>query len=676
LPANAAYDAKFWQEERDRSIRADEPFWSKWQENVNFLIGAPLDAMPEGEFVNVNVDFYETEQKTGQLFFESPELQFSPGAGFQATSTGVMAFRKLVNVLLGSDYVDALETVLVSLKRCTAISGRGATVIGYNPTIVETPYAPQPGAVLGLNQPVPVPIHEAWTWDEISDKKFRRPADFTSTDFDDAPWLGMDFRIPLKAARRLCTLPPDFEGTRTKDEKVLETGTAGEDSALAYVDGTIIWYKAYLFDDDEQHPEIYRRHILIDGVEGFADKTGPMGEPNPEWASPYQTKLPNGRLRADSMIGNPIHVFTVRSLPDSATPPSDASMRRPLVKELCLFRSQMVQERDINKPKFAYKASAFPLEAITKVTEAMTGSLIPLPDDAFVGGLQGSFQLLTQGSSPRQTYLANDYITKDIAKTSGIDAAGAGVNDGDGEESATKTNEIAKARNVRLDAERKRILRQYLKGVDKVAALALRFCSDPMRVAELIGPQDAQAYLQWRDIMLQMGDVRPKFTAKPDSQIKLDAAQEFRLMTQLYEFAAKDPMVNRAPILTRMFELRGLDPAQCIAGEPPEKKPEPSLGFAYKGDDLNPLMPQFPIVLDILAQLGIQINPQSVLDAQAGAQNQLLAQTLMAEMQPTPGSAGGATKTPAAHGGLAEKASPLSKHAAAQTGKMPGPSVQ
>src|SRR3990167_712755 len=475
MPANQPYDLKFWQDEVARATRVDEPLYTKWQESLNFYTGEPLDAMPEGEFVNVNVDFYETEQKTAQLFFDSPELQFTTGQGFEPMAPGVVAFRKLVNAILGPDYIDALETVLISLKRCSTTSGRGATVIGYQPTIQEVP-ADQgmvPGAILGLSQPTPVPIHEAWFWDEISDKKFLKPADFSSTNFDKASWLGMRFRMPLRAAQRICEIPPDFEGTKTRDEHVLESGTKlDEQSALAYVDGVLVWYKAYLFDDDEIHPEIYRRHILIDGLEGFADKDDPM------WRSPYQTKLPNGRLRADSMIGNPIHVFTLRAVPDSANPPSDAKMRRSLVKVLCLFRKQMVEERGVNKPKFAYNAEVIPPDAIVKIEQAVrAGSMIPLPAAAFAGGLANNFVLLAQGSSPRQTYLANDYITKDIAKTSAIDSTGAGVED-ENEETATKTAEIAKARNVGLEAERKRALRQYVKAVDsKIDPLVLRFCS-------------------------------------------------------------------------------------------------------------------------------------------------------------------------------------------------------
>lgn len=669
MPANSPYGLDFWRDEIARSVRIDDSFTPKWQENHNFYSGEPLDAMPEGEFVNVNVDFYETEQKLPQLFFDSPELQMTAGDGFEPLAPGVVAFRKLVNVVLGPDNIDALETVGISLKRCSVTSGRGPTIIGYQPTIQPVEDTPQPGAVLGLSRPTPVPVHEAWFWDDIPDKKFRRPADFYSTNFDKAPWLGMDFRLPLRAARLICQLPADFEGTRTKDDKILDGNPRpDEDSGMAYVDGTIVWYKAYLFDDDEIHPEIYRRHILIDGLDGFADKD------DPAWRSPYQTKLPNGRLRADSMRGNPIHIFTLRSGLDSANPPSDAKMRRPLVKELCAFRSDMVQERGANKPKFAYNAEVIPPEAIAKIEQAVVaGSMIPLPASAFAGGLQNNFVLLAQGSSPRQTYLANNYITRDIEKTSGIDATGAGVNDDDGQETATKTAEIARARNVRLDAERKRVLRQYIKAVDgKIAPLVLRFCSDPRLVAEMIGPEAAQTYLKWRSMVLEAGDVRPKFTARPDSQLKLDAAVEFKRWLNAYEFTAKDPLVNRAEILRQIYTLLGQDPARFIAQEQPESKPEPSVGFSFKGEDLNPLMPQYPHTLEILAQVGFEMSQQSIQEAQGGAQNQVLMQELAAVQA----EAKTATKKPAPHGGLAEKASPLSKHSVEQTGKRSGPSVQ
>lgn len=672
MPANQPYDLAFWRGEVDRSSRVGESYHTKWQENLNYYTGTPLTEAPSADYVNVNVDFYQVEQRGAQLFFETPELQLSPGVGFDATQPGVLAFRALLNALLAPDRMDVLPTILKAIKDCTCTAGFGPTVIGYQPTLSQVENTPQPGTILGLSQSVPVPIHEAWFWDRVSSKKFLIPADFTDSDFDKAPWLGMRFRIPFRTAQRLFTLPPDFTGTQTADDKVLESGSKPNESpGMAYVDGVLVWYQAALFDDDVIHPQVYRRHVIIDGLDAFADKMGPMGEPDPMWASPYQTLLLDGRLRADSLIGNPIHVFTLRDVPDSAYIPSDSQMTRPLVKELCLFRTQMVQERDINKPKFGYNAETFPPDAIAKVEVAMTGSLIPLPAAAFAGGLQNHFMLLAQGTSPRQTYLANDYIERDIQKTLRIGSNQSGVTEED-DRTATEITKIDDAMQVAMDAERKRIVRAYLKGVDKVAALALRFCSDPNQVAELIGPEAAMAYLQWRAQILSGGDPRPKFTAKPNSQLRLDAGQEIKRWMNLYNFMAKDPLMNRAAIARKIIDLFGEDPLKFVADEMPEQKPEPSLGFAYKGEDFNPLMPQFPIVVEVLAQCGIQISPQAIQEAQAGAMNATLLQMAV----PTESGAKGATKKPAGHGGLADKTPTLSKQDSEASGERSGPKIQ
>jgi hypothetical protein len=672
MPANEPYGLAFWRGEVDRAATMGESHWSKWQENLNYYTGTPLTQAPSSDYVNVNVDFYQVEQKGAQLFFETPELQLSPGVGFDPTLPGVLAFRALLNALLGPDRMDVLPTILKAIKDCTCTAGFGPTVIGYQPTLSEVDNTPQPGNILGLNRPIPVPIHEAWFWDRIASKKFLVPADFTDTDYDKAPWLGMRFRIPFRSASRLFTLPPDFTGTTTADDKVLESGTKpNETPGLAYVDGVLVWYQAALFDDDVIHPLVYRRHVIIDGLDTFADKTGPMGEPDPLWASPYQTLLPNGRLRADSVIGNPIHVLTLRDVPDSAYVPSDSQMTRPLVKELCLFRTQMVQERDANKLKFGYNVESIPPEAVTKIEGAMTGSLIPLPSAAFIGGIDNNFREFGKAQQSRQTYLANDYIERDIQKTLGLGSNQAGVTEED-DRTATEISKIDDALQVRLDAERKRVVRWYLKGVDKVAALALRFCTDPNQVAELVGPEAALAYLQWRDQILQAGDPRPKFTARPNSQIRIDAARELADWLKIYEYFRKDPLMNGAAIGRKVFELKGEDPLKFVAESMPEEKPEPSLGYSFKGEDLNPLMPQFPIVLEVLAQSGVQISPASIQEAQAGAMNATLLQMAV----PTETSEKGATKKTPQHGGLADKASPLSKHGAEASGDRPGPKVQ
>ncbi len=76
-------DAKFWLSEIARSREVGKTFESDWQTNLDYYTGKNPDAAKtDGDFVNVNVDFYETELKTGQLFYETPELQLVKKGAF------------------------------------------------------------------------------------------------------------------------------------------------------------------------------------------------------------------------------------------------------------------------------------------------------------------------------------------------------------------------------------------------------------------------------------------------------------------------------------------------------------------------------------------------------------------------------------------------------------------
>ncbi len=453
-------DFKFWQGEIARSREVGKTFESDWQTNLDYYTGKNPDAAKtDSDFVNVNVDFYEVELKSAQLFYETPELQLVKKGAFFVTDPTVAdpaqarreaspqevnailaAHRTLLNELLGPDHADVLLTVEGANQRCLATSGFGPTKIGYQPTLKSVEPPEQLGSMLGLKQPIQFPIHEQWYWTEIPDKKFRVPADFHGSDYDTAPWLAQDFRMPLSVAKRELKIPATFTGTSTRDEKVLTDQTQGQDiSDLAYVDGTEIWYYAAAVDDDVQHPLVMRRHVLIEGVDGFCEKNA---------ESPFQTILPNGRLSGDSMRGNPIHVFTLRRVPDSAYVPSDGQMRRPLVRELCKFRTQMVQSRDADRQRVLYDSSKLPADVVAKIANGSLGTMIGVEEGALSQGVGAIMAEVVKGQPSRQTYVANDYITADIAKTSGIDAAGAGVTENQGE-SATKTAVVDRQRNVR-----------------------------------------------------------------------------------------------------------------------------------------------------------------------------------------------------------------------------------
>lgn len=656
LPVDA--DLAFWRGEVDRAQRALDPLYPQWDENNDYYKGQSKDATAAttagSDWINVNVDFYQAEQKASELFFERPDLQLKATPGLIGTTT-VAAHRAVMNELLGPDHADVLRTMQKAIKDCLVPSGFGAMKICFKATVKTIPAPTTPGSVLGAQVPlqpdVPVPLHERWVWEHFSPKKFLRPADFHDTDFDKAPWLGMRFRWPLLVARREFDLPPDFTGTATKDEKVLNESEIDERNGLNYVDGIEIWYRAALYDETVWHPELYRCLVLIDGLD----------RPAKHVDSPYQELDAQGRLTADSMIGSPIHVLTLRDVPDSANVPSDSQMTRPLVREKCKFRTQMLQNRDANRKRILYDSAALSVDTVEKITAGTIGALIPVEGGALAAGPQAIMAPIVTGPDNRADYTAEDYITRDLEKTLALDSGGLGVADG-GDETATKTSVAAKSRSVRLAKEQGETLRCYLKGVAKFSALVARYMT-PQLAAPYIGQEAAMAWGQWNRKAI---DGRMGFTARPDSQIKLDAASERRHKLATYQMVANDPHVNRGALVRDLLEISGYDPAAVYTDQIPEKKPDPNIGWSFKGEDLYN-----PMVREILAQLGVQISQQTI-DEAASQQFKQVALGL----RDVSGKAIPPHSQPQPHGGPAEQVRPLSKQQGDKTGERPGPRME
>ena len=324
----------------------------------------------------------------------------------------------------------------------------------------------------------------------------------------------------------------------------------------------------------------------------------------------------------------------------------------------------MVQERDANRPYVLYDIDALPPEIIAKIENRTIGSLIGVEGGRLASGVAAIMASAVQGTEPRQTYIANDYIEKDIAKTLALGAKQTSVSE-DSNKSATEITVMDRAANVRLDNERRRVLQWYIKGVAKFSALVCRYMT-PQLATPYLGQQQASLWGSWDK---QASDARMAFTARPDSQIRLDAAAERKFALDLYQFLAKDPNVVRVELVKNLVEKAGLDPAKVVVTDLPDEKPTPNLGFSFKGEDL--IGPQRPIVLEILAQGGIQIS-QEALNESAG---QLFKQVALG-LRDVSGKAVPAQGRPVEHGGPADQVRPLSKQSADQTGQRSGPHTE
>jgi hypothetical protein len=141
------------------------------------------------------------------------------------------------------------------------------------------------------------------------------------------------------------------------------------------------------------------------------------------------------------------------------------------------------------------------------------------------------------------------------------------------------------------------------------------------------------------------------FDIKPDSALRIDAAQERADSLHLYQLLANDPFVNRFKLVESVIRRHGLDPTHLLKQPDPKQPPDPNISYRFSGTDF--LTPALPIILQILEKGGIAIP--------AG-----LAQQVMAQM--TSGNfyanhvPGDVNRPNTEHGGPAQQVTPLSKH--------------
>lgn len=603
-----------------RERQRHEPWW-----DANLAAYAPnpgKDPQAYGEDVNTNRDFTLVERKKADLFYQRPDVTLQPTplierpipqidpatgqpvvdpqTGQPVTTSAVPALRaheEILNAQLGPDGIDAVSMVHAALFDVLCPAGIGATVMGY-----EAVFRPVTEIDPETGQPitVQVPLHERCFWEHLSPKQLIIPHDFRSTQWDRAPYLGYEFTLPLtETNRQRYKLPPEFRGSRPRaQEQHFDHGspTADEPALPDVFTGVVLWYKSALYRDDVFHPDHLTYVVMVDGLD----------EPVIHEDCPYQTLDERGRLTPDSLVGFPIHPLTIRVLTDSAYPPSDCTMIRPLVNELNVFRSQMVQYRDAQVLRWFYNTDTMPTDAVTKIVRSPIGGMIGVPQEAFQSSPDGPFKPMPHGSMPRESFASNDYIDNDIARTTAIDANAAGVQSS-ATQTATEAQIQASNANARLDFERGRVLQWYVKGVTKFSTLIQRYFSVE-DAAAIVGPERAQIWDQWRKTV----PAALAFTAMPDSALRVDQAVDRRQAQELYTYLANDPYIGagRAKLLERLLRKFHINPEGIVHQPPPPSPQLPSTSFAFTGADL--VGPQAPIAVEMLKQLGFNITPEAV----------------------------------------------------------------
>jgi hypothetical protein len=657
-----------------------EPWWT-----ANLKAYAPQPGQDPDRWaqdINTNRDFVSVERKRADLYYQRADMtlmpsplmegpimggppQVDPMTGQPGPPTPLMgppdaqgqaqpvpqsvalqAHQTIINAKRGPEGIDVKRMVHQALFDVLNTSGIGWVKYGYE-QYASVHAIPDP--MTGEVRQIPVPVKRTVYGHYFPPKQGLIPHNFRSTEWDRAPWLGMQFELPLtKANREKYHLPEDFTGSKSDTQQHFDHGRGTSEGEKVFT-GVELEYRSILFRDDIVHPDHLTQLILVDGVD----------QPVVHQDSPHQTLDPNGALTPDSLIGFSIHPLNVRSMTDSAYPMSDSTMIRPLVNELNIYRTQQVQFRDAAVMKWQYDVERLPPEALAKIVRSPIGGMIGVPSDAFAG--EGCIKELPQGSMPRETFLGQQAIDDDIARTLGIDGSGAGVQSGSSQTATAESIQNAN-QNARLDFDRGNVLDWDIRGTIKFSTLICRYL--PVEeAAQIVGDQLAQTWDVWRKTLRSP----LAFSALPDSALRTDLAQDRKKALDEYTFFANDPYVDRTYLLKKLAVKMHYDPNQLIKQPEPPKPEPPKLALSLKGEDL--VAPQAPIIIEILAALGVKVSPEAIQQSQGLLlkQQQLLeAQAQEAAMLKAQ------TSGQPAHGGKVAQMENLSKHSVDQTGGLQG----
>ena len=664
------YSFKAWKaritaaEERRDSHRPD------WKANIaRAYRGKLLNAMPDHDYIVVPKDYANVEQKKPQLFFQNPEVQLTalqPGL-----EPAALLFQAVINHHLGPYGVDAKQVhdeVLVDIL-CPA--GIGVTKIGYE-NVVDgaiplppdaTNAVPAPG---GVEQPPPEPqlipniIYENYYWGRISPTMVLIPDDFHGSNYDDAAWLGYKDYVARDEAQRTygiaeVLLPAGGEGPSEEESLSGETyspPTRTEHLLTRYT----IYYKASVFDPSVRNPEEIRELIILNGLEA----------PARNWQNPTLQRY-DDRKRIIGMKGFPVHLYTLRYVSDSAYPPSDCTVSKPQVEELAKSRTQMILQRDRSIPmRFIAQQRAGGPEGVAKIIRNIYQAFIPVPA---LDKNNPITQEVARAQYPRENFEFNAIINRDIDEAWALSSTQRGQ-ETDDIRSATEINRIATASETRMEAERNRMMAQYVRGVEKLASL-LQLNADQESYVRIVGPTGASQLAAWDKSQIAG---RYAFSIKPDSSIRLDVEKDRRQLLQLYNFFAQDPNIVRNELSAPILRKFNFDPQRLLSQPPPKGPDPPNISYRFSGEDLNPVNPAFPLIMEILRQGGVQISQEAIAAAQQHAAKQSQVMTDAAASAIDTGIGAPALQTE--HMGAAERTKMLSKHQGSETGAMTGPKAE
>jgi hypothetical protein len=259
------------------------------------------------------------------------------------------------------------------------------------------------------------------------------------------------------------------------------------------------------------------------------------------------------------MIGFPIHVITIRDLADSPFPPADSAFTNAQVKHLNTFRRQGVMRRDASIGKYLFDPSMLDDADVDKMKHGAVGEAIAVKPGAMAGGSEKIWGTTAQVHDAPDNWREQAAIKQELDETLGINSGSAGT-PLDTVRSATEIAAFTSAGAGRQEKEQSRAIAAYLRGVRKLDALIQRYAPTEEYV-NIVGEDGTRELVKWNKAIIYG---KYSYDITPDTNLRVDAAQDRQQTLAYYNLVAKDPFTNRKPILRRLARRFGFDPAQVV----------------------------------------------------------------------------------------------------------------
>ncbi len=599
--------AKYLKERMDGSKDQIKQFLNEWQGNVErrmgrttissfasaiFTSGVPTDDDSQAE---INPDWSLTKTKTANLYSQVPTVQLTHENKIYGPA--VSPFQRSINYELSEKRAHVSTAMNEVFNDVVNAAGIGAVECGYTARF-EPKQVPVEDTIPGPQGPLKVAtlppellqklvqagvVHMKEIQSVVSDKLYVTrfsptdllvPREFTGSNFDDADYVGRKGRISWAEGKSEFKLDEAdkkelLDAYSGKDDDNLRAGNDRSTAmmnvrALRY---NVIYYWRHRFDPDEKHFDAIWKLVFLDG------KSEPVI--HEQWKGQEldeQSKKYVGALKF------PIRILTLTYITDNPIPPSDTAAGRPQVDDMRRSRQQMFQNRERSLPMRWFDVNRVDPLIQQLLMNGTWQGMIPCngPGDK------------TFGEVARASYPSEDLAFDNVCKQDLLEAWHIGPNQqGVGSSRQTKSQvENVQANFATVMGQERAATARFFLGIVEVLSGLMALYSD----FPLLAPDERAAMEKAWDHKHILHDLA--FNILPDSTILLDAPAQLAKLSQFLNLTVKSGFVNPLPIIIKMAELSGLDPAEVVIQPQPKGPEDPNLSFRFAGKDdlMNPMV--------------------------------------------------------------------------------------